>query len=84
VTCALDTQGDVYCWGGTYKDFATGTTILPFVNRPTKVDLPARISFIAMSGERVCAMAGPSRVWCWGKNFGSSPQEIKFQKPRVY
>lgn len=54
-TCAVDSEGALYCWGA-----RTGA-------EPTPIDVPTPVSFVAVSDLHACAIAGGD-VYCWGAN----------------
>jgi hypothetical protein len=54
-TCALRTDGHVYCWGG--------RTAGPV---PVKVFGLDQVVEIAAGGGHQCALRGDGSVWCWG------------------
>jgi alpha-tubulin suppressor-like RCC1 family protein len=68
-SCALGTDGSVWCWGRNESgQLGDGTRI----RRPT----PARVPFgdaqplvqVVSGGAHTCALGGNGGVWCWGRN----------------
>lgn len=66
-TCALTTNGEVYCWG----DNGDGQVGLPVAvarsEKPVKVPLPAGVKKIAATAFHTCALIGFD-LHCWGRN----------------
>ena len=69
-TCALDSEGGVWCFGRNYNgQLGTGTTV-NMVN-PTRVKgLPYPAAQLAtdMMGDASCVITTQQRRWCWGEN----------------
>ena len=74
-TCALVSDGRVYCWGGnSYGQLGDGTTI----NRsaPTAVVDSGNMLYaggkavvsLAVGQHHTCALVSDGRVYCWGRN----------------
>ena len=68
-TCALTTDGEVYCWGrNNMGQLGDGT----HTNRavPTAVPRPAGVTFSAITaaGNHTCALGSDGRAYCWGEN----------------
>jgi len=64
-TCALTTDGGVWCWGSISND--TGN----FDARPVPFQiagLPAQPIEIAVGWGHACARANDGTLWCWGRN----------------
>jgi len=71
-TCALDTDGQVYCWGRSYagqlgNNSATGSSI------PVAVDTSGvlngkTITQIAGGTDHACALDTDGHAYCWGNN----------------
>jgi len=80
-SCALDGDGDLWCWGAnqggqlghvsgddTCNDPATGTTFACSTT-PTKVQGVPPIAQASAAGFTTCAVTrGTGAVWCWGDN----------------
>jgi len=91
-TCALKTDGTVWCWGGN-GEAQLGQGSLSFFKNPTPVQvvLPALTQDIEVGAINACALLVDGRVYCWGRNlFGQSgvgadpmlnPNEIPFACP---
>lgn len=56
-TCALHTNGTLWCWG-------TGIDVL---EAPTQIG-DARWSMISIKHDHVCAIQNDASLWCWGDN----------------
>ena len=57
-TCALKTDGTLWCWGWEYG----GPT-------PTQVaSLGANVDEVSAGGGHTCARTGDGALWCWGQN----------------
>ncbi|HEY6559763.1 MAG TPA: hypothetical protein VI072_20915 [Polyangiaceae bacterium] len=85
-TCALRTDGSVWCWGN--NDY--GQVWDPSVATrpsPTRVSLRARVIGITAGGSHTCAKKSNGTLWCWGENYygevgdgtTDSPKLIPFQ-----
>ncbi|TNE84683.1 MAG: hypothetical protein EP330_28855 [Deltaproteobacteria bacterium] len=63
-TCAIDTSGELSCWGGSGRGVLGSDTTLDYANRrvigtgPWK-DVDARYA-------HVCALHSDNTLWCWG------------------
>lgn len=69
-TCAVSTDGDVYCWGGNGKgQLGNGTNVNASV--PTLVSMPPDVDFTTISGKgkTVCAVSTAGDGYCWGWNY---------------
>jgi alpha-tubulin suppressor-like RCC1 family protein len=70
-TCAVDSGGDVYCWGGNDAGQISSNTMMAVYAMPTALQLPAGTSALSASAgsHHSCATlnAAPS-VICWGTN----------------
>ena len=69
-TCALTTEGDVWCWGDNqFGQLGRGhTSATP---NPAPIQRPASVSAfsnIAVGQVHACARTGQGEVWCWGFN----------------
>ncbi len=77
--CALDGEGDVYCWG----DNSSGQTGLGMnhvdeeacerenrcIRIPHKVESLSNVERIASASTHTCALLGGGSIRCWGENF---------------
>jgi alpha-tubulin suppressor-like RCC1 family protein len=64
-TCALLTDGGVWCWGSISN--ASGN----FDARPVPFEvagLPTNIAEVAVGWAHACARADDGALWCWGRN----------------
>jgi alpha-tubulin suppressor-like RCC1 family protein len=77
-TCALTTDGAVYCWGdngGGQLGAASGADCrtassrpvpLPCALAPQPVESAVRFASIAAGGSATCALTAAGVTWCWG------------------
>ncbi len=65
-TCALATDGTVWCWGGNGQ--GQGGSAAGNLGQPTQVAIAAPATMIAAGGNSTCAVLSDNRVQCWGKN----------------
>ena len=66
--CAVDTSGDVYCWGYNGDDHAIVPNATSELLVPTQVAAVSEILAVAVSGAHVCALTERHKVVCWGWN----------------
>ncbi len=71
-TCALSTNGQVYCWGNnTYGQLGDGKLGL-FNNKPVAVNTnninDKHFSSVFIGGNNTCATALSGKIYCWGDN----------------
>ena len=68
-TCALDRNGDVWCWGYNYTgQLGTGNNESTTV--PVRVSgLPRPAVAIGLGDYHTCAVLEDGSVWCWGANY---------------
>jgi alpha-tubulin suppressor-like RCC1 family protein len=69
-TCALNTEGQVFCWGRNHEGQLGFTSRRRETSRPQKAveGLPKAFS-ISGGNHTFCAIAGETRdVYCWGEN----------------
>ncbi|MED7819169.1 MULTISPECIES: RCC1 domain-containing protein [unclassified Francisella] len=70
--CALDKQGNAYCWGdGEQGEIGNGER--GHFSKPQKVKTDVKFSRLSVSKTYVCGIAkGNGGVYCWGKSTGST------------
>lgn len=71
-TCALDTQGQAFCWGAA-SEGQLGSGHLDRQTRPSAVVTPELDSSwvdiaTSIAGAHTCAIASDGSLWCWGHN----------------
>ncbi|KQY24410.1 hypothetical protein ASD16_02380 [Cellulomonas sp. Root485] len=69
-TCALDSTGQAWCWGGNAQG-ELGTTAVPVGQAspvPVAVQQPSGVLFtsISVGGNHACAIADDDDIYCWG------------------
>ncbi|MFU8803061.1 MAG: RCC1 domain-containing protein [Bradymonadaceae bacterium] len=67
-SCALNSDGEVWCWGGN-NNRQLGNGGNAATANPTRVqNLPAEIIAIAAGTDHTCAIHAVGELWCWGLN----------------
>ena len=67
-TCAVDSQGVVWCWGVNVLGQAVPGAGPRALATPTRVELPTTAVRVAVGGQHACAQLDDGSVWCWGDN----------------
>ncbi|MBJ7357277.1 MAG: fibronectin type III domain-containing protein [Nocardioides sp.] len=67
-TCAINTRGEVYCWGSNSQG-QLGDGTLTARDVPTKVAGLSGVISLAAGWQNTCASTEVS-VYCWGSNYG--------------
>lgn len=70
-TCAIDTEGLLWCWGkASSGETAHGDPIAPppAPAVPTRGATDTRFVSVVAGGDYACALARDGRVWCWGRS----------------
>jgi alpha-tubulin suppressor-like RCC1 family protein len=70
-TCAVDSGGDVYCWGGNDAGQISPNTMMAVYPTPTAMQLPMGTSGLAASAgshHSCAALIGSPSLICWGTN----------------
>jgi alpha-tubulin suppressor-like RCC1 family protein len=65
-TCALTSDGRIFCWGRADRQQLGGEEMTSLPPSPI-VGPPAAVA-IASGGDHSCALTGDGHVWCWGAN----------------
>lgn len=60
--CALDEEGSVFCWGGSYNGNGEGGRA-PI---PVKIENIGVTSKLVLSNSHTCTLSTEGRVFCWG------------------
>ena len=64
-TCAVKTDGSLWCWGGNdYGQLGDGT----YTDRTTPVQITSGVSSVALGLWHTCAVKTDGSLWCWGDN----------------
>lgn len=67
-TCALDSEGAVYCWGHTGANGHTGNGQSPQQIDMTGVMAGKKASLLSVGGGSACIIANDAKLYCWGTN----------------
>lgn len=65
-TCAIRTDGSLWCWGDN-KDGQLGDGTSDDRHEPVRIGLNAVVS-VSLSLRNTCALLAAGEVWCWGDN----------------
>jgi alpha-tubulin suppressor-like RCC1 family protein len=64
-TCAVDTAGNLWCWGNNwFGQVGDGTTS----NRNSPVQIAYGFSYVSAGWRHTCAVKQDGSLWCWGRN----------------
>ncbi len=68
-TCAIDTLGRLWCWGGNNAKQLGGDLPESTVGHPVQVTaLPGTVLKVVVGGNHTCALLSSGSLWCWGGN----------------
>lgn len=71
-TCALKTDGSIWCWGGnTSSQLANGSTGITSQAQPSPIPDPRpseKWQVLATGAKHNCAIKSDRSLWCWGLN----------------
>jgi alpha-tubulin suppressor-like RCC1 family protein len=70
-TCALESDGTVWCWGTNYYG-TLGDGTYTGRGTPAKVSGLDGVVSVAAGYEHVCAARSDGSAWCWGQNWWGS------------
>jgi alpha-tubulin suppressor-like RCC1 family protein len=69
-TCAVKTDGSLWCWGRNYYgqlgDGMGGYGVIR--NTPVQI-MSSGVSSVALGGDHTCAVKTDGSLWCWGSNW---------------
>jgi alpha-tubulin suppressor-like RCC1 family protein len=69
-SCAVDTDGDAWCWGDSYNGkLGNGSTATAHTGTPTKVVGGHVFAEISVGTQTVCALDTDGAAWCWGASY---------------
>lgn len=87
-TCAIKTDGSLWCWGLNMQGQLGDGTI---ESKSTPVQIMTGVSQVSAGGAHTCAIKNDGSLWCWGYNFlgqvgdgmiGNDLCPIPFQQPQ--
>jgi len=68
-TCALTSEGDLYCWGRNDSgQLGVGASDKAAHPKPTLVPWKLRVEFLSANGDQTCALTVAGIAYCWGDN----------------
>jgi len=68
-TCAIDSNSQVYCWGGSYLgDGSTAGSLVPVAVDMTGVLAGKTLAQITVGTRQVCVLDTAGKAYCWGGN----------------
>lgn len=66
-TCALDDQGQAWCWGlNDHGQLGDGTTDTRTIPTPSAAGL--QFTALSLGARHTCGLTGTGTVYCWGQN----------------
>ncbi|MCC6900968.1 MAG: hypothetical protein IT377_18465 [Polyangiaceae bacterium] len=66
-TCAIKTDGALWCWGANHAGQAGDETTDGLKLSPVQVvSLGSAVVEVVAAGEHTCALLGDGTLWCWG------------------
>jgi alpha-tubulin suppressor-like RCC1 family protein len=81
-TCAVRTNGVVYCWGeGTLGALGRGDTLTSVI--PAPIATTQRFVMVRSGRIRSCAIATDGSAWCWGAEYEGSQGGFDFFHTRT-
>jgi len=67
--CAVDTDGDVWCWGQNgYGQVGEGVGVSALQAIPVRVSPAAHFATVSAGTYETCALDEGGSAWCWGEN----------------
>ena len=84
MSCALKTDGTVWCWGlGTNGDLGNGSITDSLI--PVQVSGLSNVSSISVESVNACAVKADGTLWCWGADaygaLGDGNQSVLYTTP---
>jgi alpha-tubulin suppressor-like RCC1 family protein len=68
-TCAVKTDGSLWCWGYNYFGQLGDGTSGGGTNKNTPVPITSGVSSVALGWHHTCAVKTDGSLWCWGYNY---------------
>lgn len=81
--CGLTTEGKAYCWGNNQYSYLGATTgnclsyTVPCSATPVAVSGGHVFESLASSYFDTCGVTSTGDIYCWGRNFGSTPARFR-------
>lgn len=75
-TCALTSDGNVYCWGDNKLGQIGDGTLEPRLTPTLATRLPGNIAAITVQQDHSCALSENGAVYCWGLSLFGEAEEI--------
>ena len=81
-TCALGSQGEVWCWGRNTSGQVSWPrrNSDPAINEPTRIEVPIVPSVLLVGPARSC-VSGGDRAYCWGDLSQADQEFLEVQLP---
>jgi len=80
-TCAVRSNGNLYCWGENYLGQA-GDESTDDVVTPERVDNLPEVTKVSVSGTHGCAITTAGEVYCWGSGEVLGAPGLLHEQPR--
>ncbi|MDO4887407.1 MAG: hypothetical protein Q3979_01690 [Actinomycetaceae bacterium] len=89
-TCALNSDGDLYCWGQNAQGQSGSESSGPVVDEPRQVAFSRPVTALAAGRDHTCAVTEDAKLSCWGSNrdgqikpSGETKAQRSYSKPEV-
>jgi alpha-tubulin suppressor-like RCC1 family protein len=85
-TCAVKTDGSLWCWGDNdYGQLGNGTSgVFPSIFTPVQI-MSSGVKAVSLGGLHTCAIKQDGSLWCWGGNdYGQLGKGSSWRTTPVY